>query len=129
MHERPPAKRAGAGLTIASGVRGLGAEQVPKKLQAALPFKSKPKLEAPRKRKTLEQKARLAHPTPAHVRFQSCACSTRPPARFDSFTRAPGCLCRQAALQCAALHDSNKSNLPAPARTNRTILGVFSGRG
>ena len=31
---------------------------MPKKLQAALPFKSKPKLEEPRKRKTLEQKAR-----------------------------------------------------------------------
>jgi hypothetical protein len=30
--------------------------KVPKKLQAALPFKTKPKLEAPRKRKSLEQK-------------------------------------------------------------------------
>jgi len=30
--------------------------QVPLSLQAALPFKTKPKLEAPRKRKTLEQK-------------------------------------------------------------------------
>ena len=32
--------------------------QVPRALQAALPFKSKPKVEAPRKRPTLEQKAR-----------------------------------------------------------------------
>ena len=30
--------------------------QVPKQLQAALPFKSKPKIEAPRKRSTLEQR-------------------------------------------------------------------------
>lgn len=36
--------------------------KVPRKLQAALPFKSKPKQEAPRKRKTLEQKARAATP-------------------------------------------------------------------
>jgi ribosome biogenesis protein BMS1 len=30
--------------------------KIPKKLQAALPFKTKPKLEPPRKRKTLDQK-------------------------------------------------------------------------
>eukprot|EP00775_Hariotina_reticulata_P007582 gene7582-7787_t len=41
---------------IERGPRVFNPLKVPTKLQAALPFKSKPKLEMPRKRKTLEQK-------------------------------------------------------------------------
>ncbi len=48
--------------------RVFNALHVPRALQAALPFKSKPKVQAPRKRQTLEQKVRPFAACPPPVR-------------------------------------------------------------